>query len=517
MSKPPFPNMDELLQRLLDGNANQEEVQHLADAILADPQVRDYYIDSMVVAAVVRRSSHVTGDLSKADLIRALSAAERRRSSTRSKLLLYTIAAALLIGGVVFFGLTSFVREGRGPVIGVLVEDYCTQWQGRHPSVGGVLRAGPYYLRSGLARMGIGAGASLLLEGPCRLELKGPMEVDLRSGRLVATVEAQPKGFQVRTPTALITDMGTQFGVIAHPDGSTEAHVLKGQIRVTVDTQGAEQSRSILVNEGSAAVVGADRHTLQGGLAARVDLFVLEIPPASQPANLKRRISLADIVGGGNGRGTGTLERGIDLVTGQPFTGLPNTIRWVRQDRFQPVRSKGVDSVFIPYGASGRVTISTTGLVFTGCPRTRGSYYGGPANSGRFFDILTQQVFVTRLNGVTYGTPAHPAMTLHPNAGITFDLDEIRRDNPDVLIGRFTATCGIPRDLPHPRFSHADVWVLLDGQLSVHLNFPQEQNPVYKIDIPIPAHVRFLTLMATCSGRADYSWIVFGDPFLGEP
>jgi hypothetical protein len=37
---------------------------------------------------------------------------------------------------------------------------------------------------------------------------------------------------------------------------------------------------------------------------------------------------------------------------------------------------------------------------------------------------------------------------------------------------------------------------------------------VEKVDVPIPVQTRFLTLVATCSGRADYSWVFFGDPFL---
>ncbi len=115
-----------------------------------------------------------------------------------------------------------------------------------------------------------------------------------------------------------------------------------------------------------------------------------------------------------------------------------------------------------------------------------------------------------------YGTSTHPALTLHPNAGITFDLDQIRQDNPDIQIDRFTAVCSIPKDLPQTQFSSADVWVLLDGVVRLHLHYPPERHVAEKVDVPIPARTRFLTLVTTCSGRADYSWIFFGDPFL-EP
>ena len=220
-------------------------------------------------------------------------------------------------------------------------------------------------------------------------------------------------------------------------------------------------------------------------------------------------------MGGGNGRGTGTLDRGIDLGTGQAFKGPATTIRRTRRNEFRPSpQFRGVDGVFVPNGALGPVVISSTGLTFSECPRTTGSYYGGPANSGKFFDIPSQQTYTARLNGISFGTSTHPALNLHPNAGITFDLDQIRQDNPDIRIDRFTAVCGIPKDLPQAQFSSADVWVLLDGVVRLHLHYPVERYVVEKVDVPIPAQTRFLTLVTTCSGRADYSWIFFGDPFL---
>ena len=72
MSTPPFPDMDDLLQRLLDDQLEPDAMKRLQKAILEDPRVRDYYIDSLLVCAVLRRSSQVTGELSKSDLMQAI-------------------------------------------------------------------------------------------------------------------------------------------------------------------------------------------------------------------------------------------------------------------------------------------------------------------------------------------------------------------------------------------------------------------------------------------------------------
>jgi hypothetical protein len=515
MSTPPFPDMDELLQRLLDDQIQPDEMERLGKAMRDDPRVRDYYVDSMLACAVVRRSSQVTGELSESDLIQALSGGGRQGGSRRLTRHFYSIAAVLILGALVFASLSVSHHVFRGPAIGTLAEAYEAQWRGSHPHPGEPLHLGAYDLREGVVKMELGQGTSLLLEAPCRIELKSIAEVNLGAGWLTVVVSPQVKGFQVRTPRAVITDLGTEFGVAVRSDGSTEAHVLKGSISVALTRDRPGRTTSLVVNEGHAAVVDAGGWVLQGGLTARADLFLLQLPPVRQPSRSAGRLSLADIVGGGNGRGTGTLDQGIDLGTGRAFRYPATDIQHTQRNEFRPSpQFRGVDGVFVPNGGFGPVVISSTGLLFSQCPKTVASYYSGPANSGKFFDLLTQQTHGAWLNGIEYGAPAHPALNLHPDAGITFDLDQIRQDNPDFRIDRFTAVCAMPKDLPQPQFSPADVWVLLDGVVRLHLHYPPDQYVIEEVDVPIAPQTRFLTLVTTCSGRADYSWTFFGDPFL---
>ncbi|HSW02703.1 MAG TPA: FecR domain-containing protein [Sedimentisphaerales bacterium] len=515
MSVPPYPDLDELIQRLLDDQTEPDEMQRLAKAIREDPRVRDYYVDSLLVSAVIRRSSQVTGELSRSDLIRAMSSRTGRGGLGRVRRRFYAVAAVLMLAALLWASFQVFRPTSPGPAVGVLADAYNAKWGSPRPHPGDALYAGVYDLREGAAKMDLDRGTSLAIEAPCQIELSSADEAVLRSGRLIATVPPQAKGFRVRTRTAIITDLGTEFGVIAHPDGSTEAHVLKGHITVALDPNKSGRTASLVVNEGQAAAVDASGRTIRDGLAARADLFLLPSPPVGRPSGPTTRLNLADLVGGGNGRGSGTLNRGIDVATGQTFKGPATTIRLSRRNEFRPApQLRGVDGVFVPNGALGPVVISSTGLTFAECPRTMGSYYGGPVNSGRFFDIPSQRTHTARFNGLSLGTSTHPALTLHPNAGITFDLDQIRRDNSRMPISRFTAICGIPKDVPEAPFSPADVWVLLDGVVRLRLHYPVERHIVEKVDVPIPAQARFLTLVATCSGRADYSWVFFGDPFL---
>jgi ferric-dicitrate binding protein FerR (iron transport regulator) len=517
MSTPPLPDMDELLQRLLDGQLGPDEMKRLEKAMLEDPRVRDYYVDSMLACAVVRRSSQATGELSESDLIQSLQSGRSRGGSKHVMRHLYLIAAVLVLGALIVVSVSMFHHILRGPAIGTLAGAYEAQWEGADPRPGEPLYTGSYELRQGVAKMELSEGTSLLLEAPCQIELKSLGEVTLETGRLTVAVSPQAKGFQVRTRTAVITDLGTEFGVVVLYDGSTVAHVFKGSIDVALDPDGASSPKSLVVNEGQAAVVEASGRTIRGGLAARADFFLLRLPPVSQPSGPAGRLNLADIVGGGNGRGTGQLDRGIDPGSGRAFQGHAKAVRQTRRNEFRPSpQFRGIDGVFVPNAAFGPVVISSTGLLFAQCPQTQGSCYDGPANSGEFFGIITRQTYRARLNGVEYGTSEHPALTLHPNAGITFDLDQIRRDNPDLRIDRFTAVCTVPKEAPHAQMNVADVWILLDGAVRFHMRYPPDRNVVGDVDIPITPQTRFLTLVTTCSGDAGYSWIFFGNPFL-EP
>jgi hypothetical protein len=195
----------------------------------------------MLSCAVSRRFSQVTGELSNSDLARALSDGGSRGGSKRIVRYVCSIAGVLMLGALVLASLTLFRHTDQGLVIGMLAGAYEAQWQGSHPHPGEPLRAGPYDLRGDLAQMELGRGTSLLLEAPCQVELESIEESTLSNGTLTIAVSPQAKGFRLRTPTALITDLGTEFGVIAYSDGSTEADVLKGQINIAVDPNNASR------------------------------------------------------------------------------------------------------------------------------------------------------------------------------------------------------------------------------------------------------------------------------------
>src|SRR5690606_34593183 len=70
-------------------------------------------------------------------------------------------------------------------------------------------------------------------------------------------------GFVVKTDAARITDLSTEFGVIAKPSRETETYVFKGSVAVVSRRQPQQQAR--ILTQGQGALVSAsgtitDRH-----------------------------------------------------------------------------------------------------------------------------------------------------------------------------------------------------------------------------------------------------------------
>jgi len=98
------------------------------------------------------------------------------------------------------------------------------------------------------------------------------------------TSKFQISKFVVRTPTATVTDLGTEFGVEVNREGGTETHVFAGKVKmkgrgstVNVNLPEAADSAEHILVAGQTAKVASDTavETVAEGNRAR---FVRELP-----------------------------------------------------------------------------------------------------------------------------------------------------------------------------------------------------------------------------------------------
>jgi hypothetical protein len=87
-------------------------------------------------------------------------------------------------------------------------------------------------LLDGVVQLDMASGAAVVLEGPCRVELQGPESLRLADGKAAVRIDGAAESFIVHTPSAKVTDLGTEFGVNSSPAGETLVSVFDGAVVV---------------------------------------------------------------------------------------------------------------------------------------------------------------------------------------------------------------------------------------------------------------------------------------------
>lgn len=216
--------------------------------------------------------------------------------------------------------------------------------------------------------------------------------------------------------------------------------------------------------------------------------------------------SLADIVGGGDGHGTGKQGSAIDPVSGKPTESRRGFLEAAPVNQFAESVLRFIDGVVVPDGGdSAKVPISSTGIFAVEIPNTSGKAWdairNGPVNSQ----------FSTELAGIDFAKGDHTLLSLHANSAITFDLNEMRKAGLSESV-RFSSQAGYFGQTPG---DGASFHVLIDGQLkSQRLSIGRDDGLV-EVDFTIPATARFLTLMATDNGNdISHDQVCFADAVL---
>ncbi len=325
--------------------------------------------------------------------------------------------------------------------------------------------------------------------------------------------------FTIKTPTATVTDLGTEFAVEVTKTGDTTSHVFRGSVRVQmISTDGrtegiaqvlhANQSARIEINADNP---NAEKHLSVFATPAQLTEFVREIAHGTTSATVMKSFDLVDAFAGGDGF-SGRHGSGIDPLSGQAVDALPlpRELQYASDSKYHhPIISRPfVDGVFIPNGNNGPIQVDSAGHTFAEFPTTNNM-------TACFFlaggEIQLDQSYLemTKLGEIDYALPGHGLLFVHPNKGITFNLNAVRKAVPGCAIKRFLTTTG------NSGFGAADLWILIDGQERFSRREINNNHVAMPVTIPIQEGDRFLTLAGTDGGDGiGGDWIIFGDPRL---
>jgi hypothetical protein len=530
--------------KAMDNSLSREEFDRFQHLLKTNPLAREYYYDILATYAGVDEIKAVfiedpaldlamwqtLADIERTAPAIAIEKADQtleckaksidiekkaRKAYKRSLFVAITSLAALFFAiAIANYNYTPAVYEEVSTLIDSLNAEWAEPDMVTYKHMRLAVDQHPWTLNKGVVKLRFDSNAQVVIEAPSRFEITSADQIRLHYGRVYAIVPPEAVGFSVKTSNSKIVDLGTEFGVQTQKDGTTELHVVKGR---TTLISGIRGKISTLLTEGIAKKISGEEATLSD-IQCDQSRFARDINSTSHIVWRGQSIQLADIVGKGNGLGSGKSDTGINPSTGtmESITGSDRTA----SNAYKAISGNPyIDGVFVPNGKTKQI-VSSQGHVFEECPATCGNFYLEIANTPQLAALspwTAQQD--DNLDGNSF-------LLLHANLGITFDLNAIRSGLPGSKIRRFQSQLSISEVAPNT--PNCDFWVLVDGKVRYSKRNVTQKDFEDLVSIELGDNDRFLTLATTDGGDPESrtrqdglifksinsDWCVFADPVL---
>jgi len=261
------------------------------------------------------------------------------------------------------------------PIVAEIIQSIDAQWgdSGISTVPGTQLTAATLQLKRGLVQIVFESGAEVILQAPCKIKPENANQIFLLSGNMTAIVPDKAIGFTVRTSVATLVDYGTEFGVMTNTSGATEVHVFKGEIDLRSGPDARVFKKSQRIKTCQAGMVNSQGDLLTREIKYQAKRFIRQMPVRPRFGRPGERLDLSDLIGGGNGFGTGDQNQSINPDNGRrqsDFCPLDYRVARGSSDYVSIADLDFVDGVFIPDGGGGPIVVSSNGHIFHKCPDT---------------------------------------------------------------------------------------------------------------------------------------------------
>lgn len=242
----------DLVSQSLDGTPNAEQFARLQQRLIADPDARRRFIDHLLLDAELAEEFSLESIGGMVDLLSPGSPGEKAASSLvpgvrlrpslfRSPTVGYGAALASCIAVVI--GATLWFSNPREPApmrqdnsLFATITQTRNAWSANSEQpieLGQKLSAERVAIAVGSIEITLRNGVTMVLEGPCELELQTEMRAFLHAGEVVVRVPKGMSGFQLDTASASILDLGTEFAAKAGERLDTDVQVYDGAVLAT--------------------------------------------------------------------------------------------------------------------------------------------------------------------------------------------------------------------------------------------------------------------------------------------
>ncbi len=266
MRKERLRQIDLLSTRLIEGISSDEENRELNDLLKGDPEACERYLEISEIHTLLRElhdTEHLPKELNdlpgfmKGDTIPFPTSKPDRKRSYLGVGIAVAAALAILLNISLVLWRSIEPEPSQATGIAVLSRLVEPEWSlpGSEIEEGSVLFPGQFLLKSGLAQIEFFSGASVIVEGPVDLNLISALAMECKEGKLRAFVPEPAHGFSVKTPDYEAVDLGTEFALSVGSEGSSEVHVVDGEVRL--DSHAGETLKHLNGGDGVRARSGS--------------------------------------------------------------------------------------------------------------------------------------------------------------------------------------------------------------------------------------------------------------------
>jgi ferric-dicitrate binding protein FerR (iron transport regulator) len=298
------------LQNLFDGRLEGQAFEDLQQELRDNPAARKAYREHLHLHQALKFRSKGVDMLNVVPMDLVVKRRERRLLRTSA-----LAAAAVVAMGAMVMALiaarkpqpTLTFNTAPGTDIGI-----SHALTGEDAPNGFVLEPGSRLkVLNGTVELEFASGVRGIVRGPADMTLQREDLLDLASGTVWFEVPAKAVGFKVNTPDLVLTDLGTEFGIISEPNFLDEVHVFDGKVEVC-SRHGLKKKE--LLKAGQARYAGPAGRWKE--TPVRRDHFLAELPTKKiEPAVISTEDSSTSQLAYADDASASDLLHGLTPVT----------------------------------------------------------------------------------------------------------------------------------------------------------------------------------------------------------
>ncbi len=260
------------LQDLFDGQLSAQAFDELQQELRSDPKAREVYREYALLEHSLKFRSKGVDMMNVVPMDRVNKRRQRRAMKVAGFSAAAVLALAALVMTLIFVAnpqpTLSFAKS---PGTELVISHTLS---GDSPPDGQAMEPGSrMQVASGTVELQFASGIRGIVQGPADLTLRREDLLELREGRAWFEVPSKAVGFQVVTPDLVLTDLGTEFGIISKSNFLDEVYVFNGKVEV-FNRKGLKAKQTVTAGHAHHAALDGSWK----GIPFRSDSFLTKLP-----------------------------------------------------------------------------------------------------------------------------------------------------------------------------------------------------------------------------------------------